>query len=1184
LQARGDETLLRALGYTIEPADGATSILRAGPKGAKLAVAVLLRPGEAPDLEGDRFSGLSPVSYALHVADREHLPYVVVARGGQLRLYPVKMGVGVGRRGRTETYLEIHPGHLRDDQAAYLWLLFSGEALAEGGSLDRLLDESRRFAGDLARRLRERIYGEVVPALAQGLALARGLKKPAAKDLADTYEMAMTVLFRLLFIAYAEDKDLLPYKWNGLYRSRSLKTKAGELLQLYPQGLVIDDRNPFDDKTTHWDEVVRLFRAVEDGNHDWGVPPYGGALFSCDPDESPAGARLAGLALPNTVLGPVLWHLLVIDTLEGWGPVDFRSLSVREFGTVYEGLLESELSVAEVPLAVDERGFYRPCQAGEAPVVKKGRVYLHNRSGARKATGTYFTKEFAVEHLLEHALEPALKDHEARLDALADADEAAAQFFDFRVADIAMGSGHFLVAAVDRIERAFTNYLAKRPLPGVRRELSRLRESAVKELDTLAEQVEIEDTQLLRRQIARRCVYGVDLNPVAVNLARLSIWIHTFVPGLPLSLLDHNLVPGNSLVGIGRVNEIEEKVKEDDLPLFPIDAAKLVGEALGPLETLARIADATLAEVKRARKAMAEAREAVRPAEALCEIVTACQLTGEPLPVDIEEWDALKKTIAGSPEHQAAQEALAHLPPFHFPVAFPGVFLRERSGFDVILGNPPWEKPRVEEHAFWARQVPGLRGLPQREQEAAKSRLRIERPDLVAAYEEEVAEADALRKALTTGVYPGMGTGDPDVYKAFCWRFWRLVAQDGGWLGIVLPRSALNAKGSTEFRMELFRKASPVNLAVLLNTKGWAFDDAEHRYTIALAAICQRLPDGKSVKLRGPFNSLARFRAGIRATPAELRGEEVTEWTDSASLPLLPADESLDVFAQLRRSPRLDLNDRRTWRVRPLVELHATNDKCLMDLVSEECPEGFYPVLKGESFDLWQPDTGRYYAWADPCNVLTHLQDKRERAGRNRNSAYSEFATSALRDTTTLPCRSPRIAFRDITNRTNQRTLIAALVPPNVFLTHKAPFLLWPRGHKHDEAFLLGVLSSLPLDWYARRFVETNLTYFILNPFPVPRPAESNSLRRRVIQLAGRLAAPDERFAEWAAAVGVTCGPLPEAEKQDHIHELDAVVAHLYGLEEKHLVHVFETFHEGWDYAHRLAATLKHYRTWRGKT
>src|SRR5262249_14992586 len=154
------------------------------------------------------------------------------------------------------------------------------------------------------------------------------------------------------------------------------------------------------------------------------------------------------------------------------------------------------------------------------------------------------------------------------------------------------------------------------------------------------------------------------------------------------------------------------------------------------------------------------------------------------------------------------------------------------------------------------------------------------------------------------------------------------------------------------------------------------------------------------------------------------------------------------------------------------------------------------------------------------------LHEKRVRSSRRRNSAYAELG-GRLRDPSSLPCREPRIAFRDITNRTNRRTVVAALVPPGVFLTHKAPFFLWPRGTKADEAFLLGVLASLPLDWYARRFVETNLTYFILNTLPVPRPPESSALRRRVVRLAGRLAAADGRFAAWAEAVGVACGPLP---------------------------------------------------------
>ena len=298
-------------------------------------------------------------------------------------------------------------------------------------------------------------------------------------------------------------------------------------------------------------------------------------------------------------------------------------------------------------------------------------------------------------------------------------------------------------------------------------------------------------------------------------------------------------------------------------------------------------------------------------------------------------------------------------------------------------------------------------------------------------------------------------------------------------------------------------------------------------------------------------------------------------------IPLLPSDESVEVFAQLRKSPRLDLNDGSGWRARPVQgDLNSTTGKPYMDLKSESRPEGFWPVYKGASFDVWTPDTGTYYAWTDPERVLEHLQAKRERA--NKRSAFSEFDDKWREDFTTLPCLRPRIAFRDVTRATDSRTIRAVLVPPRVLLVHNSPFLLFPRGDERDEAYLLGVLSSLPLDWYARRFVETHLTFFVLNPFPVPRPGAESPLRGRVIALAGQLAAADDRFADWAGRVGVDCGSLESDEKEDLIRELDAVVAHLYGLTEPQLVHIFETFHEGWDHEERLRATLHHFQVWQG--
>ena len=251
-----------------------------------------------------------------------------------------------------------------------------------------------------------------------------------------------------------------------------------------------------------------------------------------------------------------------------------------------------------------------------------------------------------------------------------------------------------------------------------------------------------------------------------------------------------------------------------------------------------------------------------------------------------------------------------------------------------------------------------------------------------------------------------------------------------------------------------------------------------------------------------------------------------------------------------------------------------------MTLTGKIQQEGFWPVYKGESFNLWNPDTGVYYAWADPEPIIEWLLSKRLRGSKNKRSPHHEFTIDHICDETTLPCLAPRVAFRDITNRTNQRTVIACLIPPEVFVTNKGPYFLWPRGDEKDQAFLLGVLCSIPLDWYARRFVETNLNYYIINPFPIPRPGPNNLKWQRVVALAGRLACPNDRFSKWAKTVGVKFGPLADDEKQDMIHELDAVVALLYGLNEMQLIHVFRTFHEGWDYNERLEGVRRHFQAW----
>ena len=188
----------------------------------------------------------------------------------------------------------------------------------------------------------------------------------------------------------------------------------------------------------------------------------------------------------------------------------------------------------------------------------------------------------------------------------------------------------------------------------------------------------------------------------------------------------------------------------------------------------------------------------------------------------------------------------------------------------------------------------------------------------------------------------------------------------------------------------------------------------------------------------------------------------------------------------------------------------------------------------------------------------------------------------------TLPCCNPRIAFRDVTNRLNNRTTVVALLPPEIVLTNKGPYLLRIRGNEADEAYLLSVMASTFFDWFSRRYVERNLNFFILNPLPIPRPGNGSKLRQRAIELAGRLAAQDSRLNSWAASVGVECGELTDIEMRNMIMELDAVVARLFGLSEQHIRTIYRTFHhngtvdeEPW--ASRFNAVMEHYNQLEGE-
>jgi hypothetical protein len=1198
LDLRG-QRLIEALGFRSTPGSGGTLILAAAgsESEAPRAVAVLLDESEQFDAKSSRYQ-LTPIAFGLAVAQRQDLPWVIGLRKDHIRLYPGKDGIGVGQKGQVETYFEIDLSSIDDEQSALLTLVFSAEALAKDGTTDELLRDSARYATGLGLRLRQRIYEEVVPPIAKAVAErlpSLGLNVDS-EGLQVAYKLTLRILFRLLFQAYAEDRGLLPYGRSEGYTANSLKTIAQRNIEV--------NEADFGEAASIWLDLVQVWNAIDQGNKQWQVPAYNGGLFATSATRSEEGALLARLSLPDSVLGPALQHLLVDETNEGnRGPVDFRALSVREFGTIYEGLLESSLSIANSDLGTDRNGAWIPAGPDDMVVAAKGTVYFHGASGERKATGSYFTPKVVVDHLIERSIVPALTGHLDIIAARLSRGEAVSrtEFFDFRVADLAMGSGHFLVAAVDKIEALMRTFLTEHDIPDVRQELLTIAGVAREALGTdEVAKSEVDEVALLRRQVARRCIYGLDINPLAVELARLALWIHTFVPGLPMSNLDHGLVCANSLTGIGTIDEAIDSlvgtpmgrgatkatVRADEGLFGELDTTRresghqlmvrkavtdFLKQTLPLLADVANASEAGKAEVQRAVELLAEAKEKAAPASRIFDAAVAVRLGEWSVSITKEEHVArLVETLEPS-------KIVAPLLPAHMPVLFPEVFVRDSPGFDVLLGNPPWEEVMVEEPKFWLRVRPGLLGLRPAELKAEIARLRIDRADLLPELQQEIDGVNALRKVLLSGPYPGLGIGDVDLYQAFAWRFWHLL-REGGTVAFVTPRSLLNAAGNGPWRAAVMPKAT-TEAITLTNSGNWVFAQVDGRYSIALSAIRREPPgSGGVVKIAGPFYSESDFLAG-RDALGVLNFAALTAASEYAALPNLPDAASVEIFAQLRKSPRLDAV-RPGWDFRPITEFHATNDRSTFD-AGPKAP-GRLPVRGGAGFDLWTPETAEVYSWADRVTVEAALQVKRRRQIALKSSAFYGKSASWAADRGTLPFQHPRIAFRDVTNATNTRTSIAALVAPETLLINSAPYAFRSTGDAKAEAYLLGVLSSIPLDWYARKYVELHMNLHIFNGLPIPVYRPGEELSDRVVQVSGRLAAVDDRFRGWAEEVGVNVGTAKdESVKSELIFELDALVSLLFGLTEEQVHHMFATFHRGLDYQKRLDTVLAHYTNWK---
>ncbi|MCX6676481.1 MAG: Eco57I restriction-modification methylase domain-containing protein [Methanothrix sp.] len=574
----------------------------------------------------------------------------------------------------------------------YFYLFFRKEAFGQtvdaGCFLDSVREESVAYAQEIGEDLKENVY-RAMKILAQGFLAgdASGAPLPDEAAVAQVQENSMRLLYRLLFIFYAESRGLLDTN-NRYYYELSLQKLKTEVAARLDKGEPL-----LSVRYSYGEGLKNLFGLINDGSEsrriprtEFYIPAYNGGLFDPKKDEN---RFLESARIGDSYLARAIDLLARSGAGRQAGFVDYSSLEIRHLGSIYEGLLEYRLCVAQQQMAaVKEKGKELWLPVGEAGKRKildsaeAGEIYLATDKGERKATGSYYTPDYIVKYIVKNTIEPVVE--KKKQEWLGTSRPFADYVLSIKVLDPAMGSGHFLVEATDQLARWLVSAWAT----------ARPEEADSKEI---AEQ----DIHWARREVVRNCIYGVDLNPMAVELAKLSLWLTTVASNKPLSFLDHHLRCGNSLIGaeLDRL-AILPGGQAEQTPLWSYVLKSHTDGLLKKYSLMAALPDDNLQMVKWKEDQFRQIKES-ELSQRLAELSNVWlstffgnivkdddyyELQNHLSPEKFPDWGGLREKEWFTRAQSLGREKRF----FHWELEFPEAFQEEGRGFDVVIGNPPY--------------------------------------------------------------------------------------------------------------------------------------------------------------------------------------------------------------------------------------------------------------------------------------------------------------------------------------------------------------------------------------------------------------------------------------------------------------------------------------------------------------
>jgi hypothetical protein len=986
----------------------------------------------------------------------------------------------------------------------------------------------------------------------------------------------LRLVYRAIFLLTLEEREIL-HPADASDEARRLYADGYGLRRLRERAV---RGAGYDRHTDLWASLRPVFAAL---GSPAGEPALGlrglGGLFGLD--QCP---HLDAAEIENRGLLTALFRLAWIREGQALARVNWRDMGPEELGSVYESLLEL------VPTVRDEGRRFAFAGVDESA------------GNARKLTGSYYTPDELVQELLDSALEPVVA---ARL--AGQPNEAEQALLSISVIDPACGSGHFLLAAARRL----ATHLARGRSGGT---------------------PGVEEYQHALRDVVTHCIHGVDRNPMALELARMALWLEAYTPDRALGFLDHHLIRGDALLGL-----VDLRVLNDGIPDEAFKA--LTGDDRSLAKNLARVnrsgrkalekrkkelnyalqlgtrslAEAFAAldeltddvldgvEAKRTRYAVLRAEAAASPAALAADIYLAAFLVPKQLtsgetnlsdataaarfPATGTLSMALDGTLTSS--HSVAQDARricreAYV--LHWPLTFPQVFAK--GGFDVVLGNPPWEKMKLKEQEFFSQRAPAVAQAASKAERERAIRVLAEAPESSPERAIYSAFAAAKRQSDAGSVfchsearYPLTGVGDVNTYALFAETAYQLLAREGR-AGLVLPTGIATDDSTKAFFSEVAQSGRLASLYDFEN-RGGLFPAIDSRMKFCLFTV-GRAAAAEFAFFATGVAQLRDVRRRFRLAPADFQLIN----PNTQTCPVFRSEHDAELIKSIYSRGfilRSDLPTRDAgWGVWLRRMFHKSGDAEI--LVPRQ--SNFEPSTHSEMLPVYEGEYGFQFdhrfgtftgdviettdAWrSNPANLIETEFVLHPREFQRKLASFDESGFN---------CRTAFLGFRRVSSATNERTAVACILPwtPSTY-----GWILSLGPDARELAILCGLYNCLVFDWLLRSSLsQPSIPQGVFEQVAVPhRSALSSWDEGFIVPRVLELTYTAYDLKEWARELGYVGEPFRwDPVRRAVIRaELDAYFAHLYRLSRDELCYILNPADVmGQDYPSETFRVLQH--------